>query len=128
MRILRSISFALASCLYSIIPDLYDLFEKIAKTEFFTSESIQEISNNIYVLISICMLFAFGIKLISVIVNPDLVDDKKKGPGKTFINAIIAVVLITITPMAFKTLYDIQNNLIENHIIVLQHLKIMKIQ
>ena len=117
MRIIRSISFAIASSLYGIIPSIYDLFIRIASTEFFTADAIQEVSNNFYILISVCMLFAFGIKLISVIVNPDLFEDKKKGPAKTFVNAVIAVVLITVTPMAFKFMYQVQNNVVQNHII-----------
>ena len=117
MNILRKISFALTEAIFTVIPSVYDIFERIGSHEFFTSETIQYISNNIYILVSVCMLFAFGIKLINTIVNPDLVDDKKKGTGKTFINGIIAVVLISTIPFIFQLLYKTQNKVIEDKLI-----------
>ena len=117
MGILRKISFALTEAIFTVIPSVYDIFERIGSHEFFTSETIQYISNNIYILVSVCMLFAFGIKLINTIVNPDLVDDKKKGTGKTFINGIIAVVLISTIPFIFNMLYETQNKVIEDKLI-----------
>ena len=117
MNILRSISFALTSVLHQLIPKLYTIFETLASQKFFTEENLVQLSNNIYILVSVIMLFAFGIKLISTIVNPDLVDDKKKGTGKTFINAIIAVVLITLIPFGFNKLYEAQENIINSQLI-----------
>ena len=117
MRILRSISFSLTIVLYTLIPKLYAIFEILATNKFFTEKNIANISNNIYILVSVIMLFAFGIKLISTIVNPDLVEDKKKGTGKTFVNAIIAVVLITLIPFGFTKLYEAQGSLLESHFV-----------
>ena len=117
MRIIRKISFAIASSLFSIIPSIYDMFEKFASAKFFTNETIKTISNNIYILISVCMLFMFGIRLISAIVNPELFDDKKKGVGKTFINSILAVVLITVTPIGFDYMYKVQDSMLSSHFI-----------
>ena len=108
MNILRKISFALTETIITVIPSVYNIFERIGSHEFFSSEAIQNISNNIYILVSVCMLFAFGIKLLNTIVNPDIIDDKKKGTKKTFINGVIAVVLISVVPFLFDILYKVQ--------------------
>ena len=77
-KIFRSLSFNITQVAYSIIPDLYGVFMDIASNRYFSEKSIKELSGNIYTIISVCMLFALGIKLLSAIVNPDVLDDKKK--------------------------------------------------
>lgn len=117
MNILRSISFALTAVLYPLIPKLYEIFIYLGEFSLFSAKQIQELSTNVYILVSVCMLFAFGIKLLNTIVNPDIMDDKAKGTSRTFINAIIAVIMITITPMAFRILYDAQHRIIKEQLI-----------
>ena len=70
---------------------------------------------------SVIVLFAIGIKLISAIVNPDVLDGgdskKKKSAKQSFIDAIIAVFLIILIPMAFNILTTFQSELIESKFI-----------
>lgn len=117
MNLVRSISFAISEVLYPLIPKLYDIFILIGSNRFFSEEAILKISNNIYILVSVIILFAFAIKLLNAIINPDSFDDKKKGPARSFINGVIAVVLITVTPIAFEKLYEVQSSVINNNLI-----------
>ena len=112
VKILRKLSFALASSLYSLIPDLYDIFYKLSCATYIDQETIRGLSRNVYVIISACMLFALGIRLLTAIVNPDSFNDNKKGAKRTFMNCIIAVLLIAVVPIGFEKAYDVQHTLV----------------
>lgn len=117
MGILRVLSYALSSALHVLIPELYDMFFRLSSATYFNREEIQGFSRNIYVIVSACMLFALGIRLLGAIVNPDSFNDNKKGAKRTFINCIIAVLLIAVVPIGFDKAYEAQNSLLEDNMI-----------
>ena len=96
---------------------MYKIFYNIATTRFLQSEIVQEISANIYTLVSVVMLFAFSVTILSAIVNPDLLSDGKKGVKAVFKRAIIALMLIVVIPFAFDELYKIQETIMKNSLI-----------
>ncbi len=111
----RKILLTLCSFVYDFIPSLYDLFYDLASAHLFTAEEIQKFASNIYILISVIMLFAFGVKLIEAIVNPDLLADTKKGTAGVFKRAIIALGLIVFIPYGFNKIYDIQSSFLKSN-------------
>lgn len=116
-NIFRSLSFNITQAVYTIIPALYGVFMDLASNRYFSEKSIKELSGNIYTIISVCMLFALGIKLLSAIVNPDLLDDKKKGAKKVFINCALSVFLIILIPIGFDKLYELQDDVVKNQLV-----------
>lgn len=116
-NIFRSLSFNITQAVYTIIPALYGVFMDLASNRYFSEKSIKELSTNIYTVISVCMLFALGIKLLSAIVNPDLLDDKKKGAKKVFINCALSVFLIILIPIGFDKLYELQDDVVKNQLV-----------
>lgn len=116
-NIIRSLSFAIVQAIYPLIPDLYGVVMDLASNRYFTTEAIQTLSGNIYIVISVCMLFALGIKLISAIVNPDMLTDQKKGVKSVAMHAIFAVFLIVLIPIGFDKLYEVQGDVVENKLI-----------
>lgn len=116
-NIVRSLSFAIVQAIYPLIPDLYGVVMDLASNRYFTTEAIQTLSGNIYIVISVCMLFALGIKLISSIVNPDMLTDQKKGVKSVAMHAIFAVFLIVLIPIGFDKLYEVQGDVVENQLI-----------
>lgn len=115
--VLRKFSFWLCRMLYPLISEFYDIFEIIAKHRFFTDEDIQKISNNIYTVISVIMIFALAIKFIGAIVNPDLLNDKKKGATSVLLRSFAGILLIVLIPWAFQFAYKTQNIILEKGII-----------
>ena len=115
-NIFRSLSFTITQLVYPLISYLYNIFELIAKNQFFTNSDIEALSQNIYIIISACMLFTLGLKLLSAIVNPDALDggSGEKGPKRTakgiFFSILIALFLIILIPIGFNWLYTIQSN------------------
>ena len=63
------------------------------------------------------MLFAFSVVILSAIVNPDLLDDGKKGVTAVFKRAIIALLLMVSIPTMFNMLYAFQKNIMDNSLI-----------
>ena len=96
---------------------LYSIFYNIANTRFLEDDTIQQLSANIYVLVSVVMLFAFSVTILSAIVNPDLLNDSKKGVAAAFKRAIIGLALMVIVPFAFDEIYAVQKNIMDNSLI-----------
>jgi len=115
-NIFRSLSFTITQLVYPLISYLYNIFELIAKNQFFTNSDIEALSQNIYIIISACMLFTLGLKLLSAIVNPDALDGESGGKGtkrtakSIFFSILIALFLIILIPIGFNWLYTIQSN------------------
>ena len=115
--VLRKISFWVCAQIYPLIPKLYNIAETIGKHQYFKTEDITNISRNIYVLVCVIMLFSIGIRLISAIVNPDLLDEKKKGAKTVFLNSLAAVFLIILVPLGFEKAYQFQEYLIDEELV-----------
>ena len=113
----RKIAIYLCKPIYCLIVYMYKIFYNIATTRFLQSEIVQEISANIYTLVSVVMLFAFSVTILSAIVNPDLLSDGKKGVKAVFKRAIIALMLIVVIAFAFDELYKIQETIMKNSLI-----------
>lgn len=123
-NIFRSLSFTITQLVYPLISYLYNIFELIAKNQFFTNSDIEALSQNIYIIISACMLFTLGLKLLSAIVNPDALDGggqggngSKRTAKSIFFSILISLFLIIMIPIGFGYLYDIQANVLDNQLV-----------
>ncbi len=115
--LLRKLAIFLCAPIYKLIPQIYNIFYVLSSHRFFEEDTIKSISSNIYVLISVVMLFAFSANILAAIANPDLLTDKKKGVGSMFKRAIIGLALIVLIPFAFDKAYEIQDSVISNNLI-----------
>lgn len=115
--LLRKISIYLCKPIYLLIIYMYKIFYNIATTRFLSTDVVQQLSANIYTLVSVVMLFAFSVTILSAIVNPDLLTDGKKGVTAMFKRAIIALVLMVLVPFGFDELYVIQESVMSNSLI-----------
>ena len=63
-------------------------------------------------LVSVAMLFAFSVVILSAIVNPDLLNDNKKD-----VIAYLKLILMVSIPLLFDILYAVQANIMDNSLI-----------
>lgn len=63
------------------------------------------------------MIFRVIFWLIELLVNPDLISDKEKNPGKIIQKVLISVVLLATTPRIFKLAFNLQYDIINEHVI-----------
>lgn len=115
--LLRKLAAYLCKPIYILIRDIYYIFYNLANTRFLKSEIVSQFSSNIYVLVSVVMLFAFSVVILSAIVNPDLLNDNKKGVTALFKRSIIALFLMVLVPFMFNVLYKVQENIMDNSLI-----------
>ena len=115
--LLRKLAINLCTPIYQLIPQIYNIFYILSNHRFFEDDTIDRLSSNIYVLVSVVMLFAFSANILAAIVNPDLMNDKKKGVGAMFKRAIIGLALIVIIPFAFDEAYVIQREVVSKNLI-----------
>ena len=116
-RLLRKLTIWICIPIYKLIKSFYSIFYNIANTRFLEDDTIQQLSANIYVLVSVVMLFAFSVTILSAIVNPDLLNDSKKGVAAAFKRAIIGLALMVIVPFVFDEIYVVQKNIMDNSLI-----------
>lgn len=114
---LRKLCIWICVPIYGLIPKIYSIFYNLANTRFLQSDLIEQFSANIYVLVSVIMLFGFSITILSAIVNPDLLSDNKKGVTAMFKRSIIGLVLMVLIPFAFDQMYTIQESVMTNSLI-----------
>ena len=118
MNFIRSVCITISSAFFTLIPTLYSLFHGMAaEPTMFNTEEINNLTNNIYTLVSVVMLFAFATRAISAIVNPDNLWDSKKGVTSVIKRSLIALVLLVTIPFAFEYFYVFQTKVINNNLI-----------
>lgn len=105
--------------IYQFVALAYRVFYAICKIDFFSlNNDIGEITNRIYVVLGVAMVFVFAYNIILMIANPDSLsnkDDKSfQGLAK---NLIISLIMLTLLPTAFNYLYKLQNNIIDSNVI-----------
>lgn len=115
--LLRKLLIYICKPIYKLIVYVYKIFYNLANTHILNQDIVQQLSSNIYVLISVVMLFAFSVTILSAIVNPDLLNDKKKGVTAIFKRSIIGLALMVIVPFGFNELYKIQESIMTNSVI-----------
>lgn len=114
---LRSLAIGLCGLIYPLIPPLYGVFYDLANAQFFTEGTISTVSNNLYILVSVVMLFTFAVTLIKSIVNPDMLTDSKKGTTGFIKRAGLSLVIIALIPWVFDQMYSIQSQILQNNLI-----------
>ena len=114
----RTLCITISTALFRLIPTLYSLFHGLAALpSLFETEQIKTITNNIYTITSVVMLFAFATKAISGIVNPDNLWDGKKGVTGVLKRSLIALALIVAIPFGFQYYYEFQTKIISSALI-----------
>lgn len=110
-----AIVYALIPAIYNMIFSLYDISSLIDKTTM--SNIYETMSNSIYSFLAIFMFFRVAFSLITMLVDPSLIDDKEKGLKNIAKNIIICLVLIVIVPYIFKYASSLQSKIVEEKLI-----------
>ena len=120
-NLVNYIFLSLSSAIINVVPILYGMFKVLSNIQIVdyndSSNIIFNVWNNLYILLSVLILFAIAIKLVNAIVNPDVLTDNKKGVKKAFFNALISVFLVVLLPFVFRGFHEIQSHILNNDII-----------
>lgn len=113
----RSVFIVIDRGVYSLITVFYNIITELANATIISSDKINEISQKVYALIAIFMIFKISFSLINYLVNPDLLQDKTKGGGKLIQNILITFVLVICVPFGFDFLYNAQKAILSDALI-----------
>ena len=119
---MRVIFFFLDSIVYSLIPvvyrgifALYDIDKIIGVGN--TQNLLNTAKETVYSFLAIFMFFRVAFSLITMLVDPSLIDDKSKGAKKIVLNIFICLGLIVVVPVFFRVAKNIQTRVLEEKII-----------
>lgn len=109
---LRSLMGLLAATLYTLIENMYKLFNYLAMAEILNNDFVKEIYRKIGLILGIFMIFKLTFSLIQALIEPDKLTDKKSGFASIIGRCVIAIVLLGITPSIFSEAFKIQRFLV----------------
>lgn len=112
--LLRQVAIWICVPVYKTIPKLYSIFYFLSNARFLEKGVVDQLSKNLYVLVSVVMLFAFSATLLSAIVNPDVMESGKNKVWAVFKRAVLGIVLIVAVPFMFDLAYQLQNGIMKN--------------
>lgn len=115
MGLIRAFFSFLDGIVYNLIGDAHNLVIEIAHYKVF--ESVEFFANKIYAILGIFMLFKVSFSFINYLINPDSFTDKEKGVQHVIKNIIIMFIMLIACPWAFKTLWTLQANVLDEGII-----------
>ena len=102
--------------IYLFIDWMYRVFILVAEIDIFGGgDQIKEITERLYLIVGIAMLFIFAYNLVLLIINPE--GNQLGAMGKVVKNALISIIFVTLLPLIFSWLTTIQNHVIESNVI-----------
>ena len=113
----REVFFNLDGVGFAFIDNIYKLFISIAKTTLLNQKELNTILRTMYVIVGIFALFRIALFLINMIINPDNFNKEKAGVSQIFINTVVMIVLLVVTPMAFQLSRDVASKIVEGNYI-----------
>lgn len=118
----RALFFIFDSVIYAFIPTVYKLIYSLYDFRTIFSDGIlnnviENMSSTIYSFLAIFMFFRTAFSLITMLVDPNVIDDKERGAKKIVSNIMICLLLIVAVPYGFRYARLIQSRIIDNHLI-----------
>ena len=96
----------------------YQVFYLVSRVNIFGATDLKPMTNRIYAVLGIAMLFVFAYNILVMLADPD---DLSKKDDKSFQglakNLIISIVMLTLLPTFFNYLQRLQNNILESGVI-----------
>ncbi len=117
---LNGIGLFIDKIIYGLISVAYQVFMLISKANLYNNagDKISRLTERIYVILGIAMLFVLAYNIILLIINPDKVsgggDKSLQGMFKNF---IISVVILTVAPTVFNYMSTLQNNILDSQVL-----------
>lgn len=103
--------------LYDFICYVYDIFYYLCGFNLFGVEEYSHIVQNIYVILSIIMVFVLSYSLLQAVINPDNFAKGETSFPKLVKNVVISLVIIVVLPTVFEIAFNVQNAFLNNNVI-----------
>ncbi len=114
---LKHLTFALDKAIYSLVQFAYSVFYYLANATILNETIVTNFTYRMYTLLGIIMVFVLAFNLLSYIVDPDKITDKKTGASSFVKDVMLAIVIISVSPMLFTKLYSLQSKILTSGVI-----------
>ena len=111
----RSLALLLDSVAFSLLGEIYGLFNTIASLSLINQKEISSIINNMYVVVGIFAFFRIAVLLINTMITPDALTKQGAGLSKIAVNTVIMIVLLVLTPTLFSWSRDVSSKIVSGH-------------
>lgn len=103
---------------YGIMSLVYQVFYMITEVNLFdNSGAIGEITERIYVVFGVVMLFVFAYNILILLANPDKLSGNDNSMTRLIRDTVISIVLVALLPTIFDAMYAVQHRVLETNII-----------
>lgn len=119
--VFRVLSFFLDGLVYSLIPAVYSVIYSLYDFSMLFGDSatlngvMSRMTTTIYSFLAIFMFFRVAFSLITMLVDPSIIEDKEKGAKKIVLNIMICLLLIVVVPKVFEYAKIIQARAMSDH-------------
>lgn len=106
----------LVAGIYKLVSGFYQIFLILSRTNIFDQDTYQHLTDKVYVILAVVMLFVLAYNFITLIIDPD----KNKGGSvveKIIKNAVTSLILIVICPTLFSFAFDLQDAILNQGVI-----------
>lgn len=137
MDVFRSFFAMIDQVVYSFLSIVYQILFTIADSQFLSPETVKSFYGRVQLIIGVFMIFKLTISLLQVVVNPELMSDKKKGFGQIITRIVTMLAMFTaIIPLnipnaesgsynaylndnglLFGTLYSLQHRIMDKNVL-----------
>lgn len=113
--LVRPLFMILDTIVYGLIATIYNLIENVTHYRLFANGEF--ITDKVYTLLSIFMLFKVSFSFINYLINPDSLTDKEKGVQHVIKNIVIMFIMLVMSPWAFRQMWGLQDAILKENVL-----------
>ncbi len=102
---------------YAFVSFIYQVFFMVTEVNLFDTDGMGQITERIYVVFGIVMLFVFAYNILALIANPDKLSGKDNNTTKIIRDTVISLVVIALLPTIYDVMYQVQYRVLETNVI-----------
>lgn len=114
---LRYVTYFIDKGIYALAEGAYTVFRYLANASILDETIARNFTMRMYAVLGVIMVFVIAFNLLTYIVDPDKITDKKVGASAFIKDVVIALVIIAMTPLLFTKLYSLQNAILSTGVI-----------
>ena len=107
----------LDQAVYSFVDYAYQIFIFVSNGRIINDTDIAKIADRINIIIGLVMLFIVSFSLLKSLSNPDDLTKGDKSTAKLVTNILIVIIMLVLTPVAFRFAYQVQDTILKSRII-----------
>ena len=101
---------------YSFISFAYEVFILISKANLFTETTLRTVTDRIFTILGVAMLFYIAYEILMLIIQPDKLTGEN-GAKKIVTKFITSLIIIILLPTIYRWAQVLQTNVIESNVI-----------